>query len=147
MKILAVDPGKTCGYAEILFGGEVLRSGKVDFSLLPDLLDSIDWDGMTAIVYEEFRVFQSHAQHFTGSVMEVSQCIGVINAYANLHKVRVVKQQPYHYKLGAKYLGATLPKGHLDDRLSAWYHGIAYLKSIDQFTTKLEAQLATHTDE
>jgi hypothetical protein len=140
VKILSVDPGKNCGYAEIEFGGKVLQSGKVDFTALSDFLEGLDWDGFTAIVYEAFRVYRSHAQHFTGSVMEVSQSIGMLTAYGNLHKVRLVSQQPYHFKLGAKYMGAKLPKGHLDDELSAIYHGIAYLKSIDQFTTLLEAQ-------
>jgi hypothetical protein len=130
VKILSVDPGKNCGYAEIEFGGRVLQSGKVDFTALSDFLEGLDWDGFTAIIYEAFRVYKSHAQHFTGSVMEVTQCIGILSAYGNIHKVRLVSQQPYHFKLGAKYMGAKLPKGHLDDELSAIY----------QFTTLLEAQ-------
>jgi hypothetical protein len=57
-----------------------------------------------------------------------------------MHKVQLVQQQPYCFKIGAKYLGAKLPKGHLQDELSALYHAFYYLKSIDQFTTLLEAQ-------
>lgn len=141
MKILSMDPGKKCGWAEIEFGGKVLKSGVVLYTDLPEFLETIDRDGLVTIVYEEYRVLRSHAQHHTGSVLEAAQCIGILSAYSKFHGIRIHKQPQIVRKMGAKFAGIELPKGHTPDELSAILHGIAYLKSVRQYKTPLERKL------
>jgi hypothetical protein len=141
LKILSVDPGLRCGYAVIEFGGKVLDNGVVLCANLPDYLEKLDRESLVTVVVEDYRVYRSHAEKHTGSKVEAVQAIGMLDLYARMFKLHLVKQSPFCFKIGAKYLGATIPKGHLADNLSALYHGIYYLKSIDQYKTALEKRL------
>lgn len=140
-KILALDPGKRCGFAEIEYGGHVLNVGVVQFEDLPSFLEKLDRTGLTCLVYESYRVLRHKAQAHTGSVLEAAQCIGVVKAYSQLHHIRTKEQQPSVRKAGAAYLQVNMGRGHTPDEISALCHGVAYLKSIGQFKTALERKL------
>ena len=58
-----------------------------------------------------------------------------------MHEIRYVEQQPDARLMGAKYAQYVVSKGHMADDISAWLHGVFYLKQIGQLETALERKL------
>lgn len=139
--ILAIDPGKRNGWAFMKFGGEIVERKVVPFDDFADTLYSAELPGLVCVVFEDFRLFGHRANDQSGSSFETVQVIGMLRGMARYRNLRIVAQQPGEYRTGAKYVQYKLGKGHCPDDISAWLHGVVYLKSINQLTTALERKL------
>lgn len=143
--IIAVDPGKSTGIAILKFGGELVRKQIVPFGDIAnywaDLGEEFPIGSIHAVVCESFRLYAHKSRHQHGSSMEASQVLGMARGYCSLRRVKFVQQQPECRVLGAKFVQYKLGRSHTPDDISAWLHGIYYLKSIDQLTTALETEL------
>lgn len=141
VKILAIDPGRNTGWAEIEFGGRLVDKGIILLDDFGDFLYKYPTEGLSAIVVEGFRLYAHKAQAQQGSTVEAAQVIGMVKGFCSGRSVRFVQQQPDARKMGAGYVQYKLGTGHTPDDISAWLHGIYYLKKIGQLTTVLEKRL------
>jgi hypothetical protein len=135
-----MDPGLRNGYAIMGPGGSLEAKGSILLEDLPEFLSQLPGEFTVAVV-EDFKLFRSKAIQQSGKTMQASEAIGILTGWAKTHSVRLVRQPPEAYHLGAKYVQYKLPRGHTPDDISAWLHGIYYLKSINQLTTPLERRL------
>lgn len=144
-RIIAVDPGKRTGIAILKFGGELVRKQVIPFEDISSYWAALGRefpDGtIHAVVCESFRLYARLSTQQHGSSMETSQVVGMARGYSALHGINFVEQQPDARNFGAKFVQYKLGRGHTPDDISAWLHGIFYLKSINQLTTNYEKDL------
>jgi len=139
--ICAIDPGEHNGFAIMESGGKVVEKGVVELQDLPAFLATLPGHSVSVIVYEGFRLFRRLADRQSGSNIPAAQAIGIIKGCANFSSLRIVEQQPDARLMGAKYAQYVVMKGHMADDISAWLHGVFYLKQIGQLETVLERKL------
>jgi hypothetical protein len=123
------------------FGGRIIEREVLSFDDFANRIYTAELPGLVAIVFEDYRIFSHRALAQSGSSVEAAQVIGVLRGNAAHRKVRLIAQQPGEYRTGAKFVQYKLGKGHCPDDISAWLHGVVYLKSINQLTTALERKL------
>jgi len=94
MRVLAIDPGQTTGYAIGELGKTfvVLKTGTVaSWSGLDSLIDK---EKPVLVLYEEFRLFWGKRTALVGNDMLTSQVVGVIRYVCQLRKITVLGRQP-----------------------------------------------------
>jgi hypothetical protein len=128
-------------------GGKVLDKGVVELSDLPTLLATLSGYPVFTIVCEGFRLFRRLADRQSGSTIPAAQGIGIVKGYCAIEKVHYVEQQPDARLMGAKYAQYVVRKGHMADDISAWLHGVFYLKQIGQLETVLERKLQSDSND
>lgn len=146
MIICAIDPGEHTGYAIMESGGKVLEKGVVELPDLPVFLSTLPGRSVSVIIYEGFRLYRHLADRQSGSNIPASRAIGTIHGFAYFNQLRTVEQQPDARLMGAKYAQYVVRKGHMADDISAWLHGVFYLKQIGQLETVLERKLQSGND-
>jgi hypothetical protein len=126
VRILAIDPGKTTGWATItvednkIYLGVFGNSTDMELIELKDLIESSD-----VIVYEGFwvRPDMAKAGHFNWDEMPALKVIGSLMTLCKLYqKTQVVKQQPSQRVPGYAFAGMAYQKGkkgkHWQDALA-----------------------------
>ncbi len=134
---LSIDPGKTSGWVTWDSNGNMLKQGQtkgpIEFeSLLEELSDSV-----RVAVVEDFTLYRSHALQQSGSKMETSKLIGVIESWCRRNDVNLVMQPASILSIAQLWSGVKMPKNHAKSHwVSAYNHGYYYL--IKKNIRKLE---------
>lgn len=138
LHFLSIDPGeKTSGWAAFDSEGKELDFGDVTGG--PDKF--MDWlEGLVPqpkeIIYEAYRVSPTINHGF--SEVGTIQLIGMIKRHATKHKIILHKQRNTDLKIALKFAGFYTmyydvkgkKKKHVDDKISAYAHGVYYLQKI-----------------
>lgn len=129
-KFLALDPGKSTGYAYFKSNGEYLAGGTIRgyeeaFSWFPN----IPWDKLDSVIVEDFRLYTWKAQQQSWSKLETVKLIGAVEVLGRMHGVPVVLQSPAHKPIAYMWAGLTVPKNHdMSHETDAFVHGVYYLQ-------------------
>ena len=129
---LAIDPGKTTGYAYFDEEGKLLMSGKVTGE--DTFLDQLELlvPNIKVIIMEAYRNRPGKANvHNNWSKNETSQHIGAIKRIARKAGIEVVEQEPSPcLAIGLKFIGMgeKYAGKHVPDDISAQAHGTYYLR-------------------
>lgn len=130
---LAIDPGKTTGWAGFDERGNLIGCGKVTGH--DAFLDWLEEQAFKTMVLENYKVGRSGGSQFTHSFGDVPtlQIIGAIKRIAKKQSAKVIEQSPNEMYIGLRYLGlwskyrAGGKKLHVPDDQSALAHGVYYL--------------------
>lgn len=131
MKYLAIDPGKTTGYACFDENAEAINVGKIhDEDAFLDWMEGLSKDEQpTTVIIEQYRNRPGAVN--TWSTGPTQRHIGAIERIARKWKVTVVYQEPSPtLSIGLRFLGLHNEfKGkHIPDEISALAHGTYYLR-------------------
>lgn len=127
--ILAVDPGKTVGWArwtnEGAFVGKYEGSVEYFYTILTLLVDR-DVEPNTFVV-ENYRLDPNIPQG--GSLMEASQVIGAVSFVSNYLDASLVLQPNSILPMAQKWTGVTVPRHGIKnhDANSAYNHGMYFM--------------------
>jgi hypothetical protein len=124
---LAIDPGKTTGWATYNEDGSFEEMGYWDISEARENIRELS--RLTAIICEDWKLRPDMAKVFFWSDMPTSQLIGYCEGTADARGIPFIKQQPsikpQAYRLsGAKVIPKSNPLNHAQD---ARVHGYFYL--------------------
>lgn len=128
MTYLALDPGKTTGYAIFNSSGEVQIIGIKSIEEVSEWLEGLS-DDITTCIYEGYRVFP-HISHKYSEV-DTIKVIGMIVSWGTRRKIKMVKQFSHQKIDGYKLLGIKPPKKKRDEhQYDAVAHGVLYLVKV-----------------
>lgn len=141
---LAIDPGKTTGYAFFDINGKPVKKGQIK-----GVEDFADWfmdldPRPTVIIYEDFILFKNKALEQTGSNMEASQVIGIIRSMARRWGVELHKQPASVLPIAQKWAGITIKEMGSHDKthwVSAYCHGWYWLQKNKVIESRLLTEL------
>ena len=132
---LAIDPGKTTGYALFNDHGVVTFMGKItgEDKFLDELELLVDTrKQLKVLIIETYRNRPGPKnQHNTWSTNATSQTIGAIKRIARKAGLEIVEQEPSPcLVIGLRFLGMsqTYKGKHVPDDVSALAHGTYYLR-------------------
>lgn len=137
--LLSFDPGKNTGLAIFDWDtGELKLRTEMSYDRLTEFLSDIPIN-VGAIVVEDYiiRPGVGNRGHARGEAMRV---IGQLESVAYRIGCTLVKQRPEVRLLAAKWAGYSVRKGHMPDDISAWLHGIYYLRQQGKYATALERE-------
>lgn len=133
MIYVSIDPGdKRCGVAEFDSEGIVLPGTNRILQGADELyayLDGLPWKDVGFVVCEQFELQRWKAQQQSGSKMETSKRIGVIERECRRHSVELIMSRNTNMTMGFMYAGLPKPRGHVRDDLSAYVHGVYILQT------------------
>lgn len=124
MFFLAIDPGRSTGWAAYDERGTLLDLGKI--SPEDKFLDWLEEKTPRTVILETYR----NRPGFTNSwsMGPTQQHIGAIKRILRKKHVKIIEQEPSVLVIGCKWAGIPHKKGiHLDDSMSAHAHGTYYL--------------------
>lgn len=138
--LIAIDPGgKRNGLATFTMteNASALNSQVIlSYNNMLAYLDSLTKENCIAhIVIEDF-IIRPGKNH--GSRGETIKIIANAESTARRLGINITKQRPENRLIGAKWSGTTVPKSHMPDDMSAYLHGIFWLRQYGKYTTKLE---------
>ena len=127
--LLAIDPGKTSGWA-LFRNGVIANMGQIrgveEFILWLENLTN-EYGPIDVIVVESFVLFSGKAQHQIGSEIENVQVIGACQRWA-IRNVEFVKQPSDILEIAPTYSKMPMPKDHSKSHGPAAYnHAFYYL--------------------
>lgn len=131
---LAIDPGKTTGFAHFDPNSEIVINDKIkgEDAFLDFLEKYLEVHEIKVFIVEAYRNRPGPAnKHNVWSKNETSQHIGAIKRIARKAGITVVEQEPSPcLAIGLKFLDMdNRYKGkHVPDEISALAHGTYYLK-------------------
>ena len=96
-RVLAVDPGETCGWA--LFDKlELARAGQFPVNTL-EAFDTFVTDMMPEVmVIENYRVYASRAAQHVGSEVATAQYIGILKFLGQMYQIPIALQMAHQAK-------------------------------------------------
>jgi hypothetical protein len=134
IKITALDPGKTTGWAVIYVKDKTVTLGPFGETKDMTLVDIKEHlQNATVVLYEGFwiRPDKSRQGSFDWNQMPAPQVIGSLLTLCKLFEVPVVKQQPGQRIPGYGYLGLTSRKRHYEDALAhAMFYAVTKLQAL-----------------
>ena len=119
MRVIAIDPGKLCGWAaaDIDENGEwgnlthgILPAKEMVLKLHELQVNDDEPPEFDIIIYENWTLFRDHVEEFIGSDMPYSQTVGQIRFIGWLSHTRVVKSEPHMKTNARKSLRAWWPE-------------------------------------
>lgn len=127
MEYLAIDPGKTTGYAAFDENGNILEFDEIKG--YDEFLDWFEEQKPGLVILERYRNRGGAPNFF--SDMPTNQHIGAIKRICRKRKIPVVEQDPSPaLTIGLRFLGlhTTYLGKHVPDKVSALAHGKYYLR-------------------
>jgi len=144
--LLAVDPGKgsvpSIGWA-LLHNetGDLIDMGQDKFGDFVARLERLE--GVSHVVWEEYRVFAKRAKQHSGSKVETIQTIGAIKAWATRKGVTFSEQRADILPSAQNLFQIRMPADHRQSHcISALLHGMFYLYSKGIIQSALEKEIA-----
>ncbi len=126
--VITVDPGDTTGIAYWTDKGELIEKEALDFDALLEKLELLE--GVSVIVYEDYRLRQGKQLVQTGSRFPAVQVIGALKAYAKRHKAKMVRQDASVLTVAALHSGVKRPSDHSKSHsIDAYNHGYYYFET------------------
>lgn len=140
--LLALDPGKTTGWAIFDGGGQVVDYGQENMDDLITLERLFDEHEISHIVVEDFKLFRHRASKQVGSRMEAPQVIGIAFAWSKKHNCEFIKQDPAIKPTAQKWSQLKPPSNHAQSHwVDAFNHGFYWLVLNKLRKTALEEEL------
>lgn len=143
MKILAIDPGKTSGWA---YHDEdnLYDFGQVKHSDFDDWIADFD-KPIDRIIFESYTVLPHMAAKHAGSKLETSQVIGKIKLFGKIRKIKFFESSPGRNATLPRLTGVD-PKRHgaSHDKTHwafAYNHGLGHLIDMKLRKTKLQLDM------
>ncbi|MGQ9697162.1 MAG: hypothetical protein ACUVRO_04125 [Armatimonadota bacterium] len=90
MLLLAIDPGKTTGWASLIIPGLAANVGYC--ATVGEVVHLLDALAPTTVVVEAFALYPWRAQNLSWSRMPAAEVVGAVKAWCELHGVRLVEQ-------------------------------------------------------
>jgi len=137
-KILALDPGKTTGWAQIQVNDGIIQLGEFGTTKDTTLVEIAERIQLAdVVVYEGFwlRPDKARVGHFDWYENTAEQVIGSLQTLCKLYqKERLIKQQPSQKVPGYSFAGMIYKKGksgtHWQDALAhACFYAVNRLKA------------------
>ena len=123
---LALDPGKTTGWAAFDKAGNGIDYGQVDREELYGMLVE---KRPKLLIVEDFEFFPWKSKDMPFDTLIAVRIIGAIDFYAWDAGVQVVLQKPNVKTIGYMWAGITKPKNHaISHGPDAYVHGVYYLQ-------------------
>ena len=120
--IMSIDPGDTTGFARWYGDGTLIDKQKMPYEDFLGYLAHVN--GISAIVYEDFRLRRGKAVAQSGSKFPAVQVIGAVKLYSLMHHVPNFAQSPQIMKIAALQSDTVIPlASHIDDDVAAYLHG------------------------
>lgn len=167
---IALDPGKTVGYATFSISGKNLTKGQLDWLQVGNFLalaarnhirssnadsdsSSPTWPKLT-VICEEYRIrsgMDQRANMWVGNTFETVQVIGMVRMFSMLIDAELVFQPANILPVAAQWTGVAMPTDHRKSHwVSAYNHGQYYLiknrinpnPKVAELRAKREAVLA-----
>lgn len=123
---LAIDPGKSTGWATFNENGAGARNGVV-YSRV-DVYGLLTKVQPKFLIVEDFALFPWKSNAQAWSKFEEVRVIGAIEFWAFVKQVPMELQPSSVLAIATKWAGLKIPKGHLPDEMSAYSHGVYYLQ-------------------
>ncbi len=129
--ILALDPGKTTGWALFSNKGVLVNSGEIPDDFVMNWIEAIE---PTIIVIEDFKI--NPAKRQGGSDVPAAQVIGAVKAYCKWQRAKLVLQSNTIKPIAYKWAGLRT-KSHAHDAVAhGWYYcqrsGIRKSRLLDE---------------
>lgn len=126
VKYLALDPGKTTGWATFDAEGIGVAYGQANIKELYELLGSTE---ATVFIVEDFELFPWKSKDMPFDTLVACRIIGAIDYAASLKNAEVILQKPTIKTIGYKWAGITKPSNHtISHGPDAYVHGVYYLQ-------------------
>lgn len=123
---LALDPGKTTGWASFDKEGNGVRFGQVQKEELYELLNETQ---AKVLIVEDFELFPWKSKDMPFDQLIAVRVIGAIDYWAWENKATVVLQKPNIKTIGYMWSGMEKPKNHkMSHGPDAYVHGVYYLQ-------------------
>jgi hypothetical protein len=120
---LAIDPGKTTGWASFNEEGKL-----VDLGQTRDIAEVLKKTIPKIIIVENFKLHPWQASKQSWSDFPASRVIGKIEFYCDMADTELIKQDASCKETGYKWGGIKKAKVHKDShQLDAVAHGVFYL--------------------
>lgn len=110
MRLLSVDPGEHVGIA-LWNDGELLENYIISRDMFMIYLVDGEFDDVTHVVAEDFRLFRNKASRQVGSKMPASLVLGALELWCRQHNLWMNKQAPSILPIAAMHAARTLPLG------------------------------------
>jgi hypothetical protein len=128
--LFAFDPGKATGwtvFVDGIFKNWGISRGLDKFDEDLDTLEEV-YGRPTVVVAEDFRLFRGKALQQSGSKMEASQVLGMLQRQARKWKAQYIKQSSNILPIAVKWSKMPLPSNHANSHnYAAYNHGFYYL--------------------
>lgn len=131
--ILAIDPGRTSGWAVYDGFGNTIGFGQGSIKELHTFLSNFESNygaEPSTVVIESYRVLPTARglKANVGTKVETAQVIGIIKSFTMGWNCTVVEQNPQDKNIGYKWLGMKAPSNHAEShQTDALAHGYYYL--------------------
>lgn len=148
--ITAWDPGKTTGFAIWSPEGELRELGQCDINDMVTTWRRLEstHGKITAVIYEDFRLFAKKARQQTGSNMPASQVIGMLRTLAELSDAHETVQPANIKDIAIKWSGVARPLDHsATHSIDAYLHGFYWMKRQGIVKTVLQKQKAAENNQ
>lgn len=129
-RFLALDPGKSTGYAYFKANGEYLAGGTIrGYESAYEWFQTIPWNQLDSVIVEDFRLYTWKAQQQSWSRLETVKLIGAVEILGKMNNIPVVLQSPAHKPIAYMWAGLKVPKNHdMSHETDAFVHGVYYLQ-------------------
>jgi len=126
-KYLAIDPGKTSGWATFRADGTGITMGQCDIFGLFDLLAKTS---ASIIITEDYRLFPWKSKEQSWSQLDTVRIIGMIQYHCYLNKLQLILQGSNIKSIGYMWAGIEKAKSHSKSHeRDAYVHGVYYLQN------------------
>ena len=123
---LALDPGKTTGWASFDKEGNAIRYGQAAKEEVYDLLDA---QAAKVLIVEDFELFPWKSKDMPFDTLVAVRVIGALDHWAYKNQAQIVLQKPNIKSIGYMWAGITKPKNHaMSHGPDAYVHGVYYLQ-------------------
>lgn len=123
---MAIDPGKTTGYAT--WDEQGVPNGFGHVRSAAELSTELQRHGPKVVIVENFRLRPWLSTQQSWSDFPASRVIGMVEMYCELAGAALVKQEPSCKETGYAWSGVKKAKDHKDSHYrDAYAHGVFYL--------------------
>lgn len=125
-RYLALDPGKTTGWASFDEQGNGITMGQVDVLGLIELLDETT---AQTIITEDYKLYPWKRDEQIWSRLDTVRIIGMIQYFCYKNNRNFVLQAPSIKSIGYMWAGITEAKSHKNSHeRDAYVHGVYFLQ-------------------
>jgi len=126
-KYLAIDPGKTTGWATFAADGSGITMGQADIYGLFELLAECPAD---VYITEDYRLYPWKSKEQNWSQLDTVRIIGMIQYHCYLFKKQLILQGANIKSIGYMWAGIEQAKSHSKSHeRDAYVHGVYYLQN------------------
>jgi hypothetical protein len=139
--LLSIDPGKgsrdSIGWAVFNDSNGLAKMGQATLEEFVALLESLE--GITRVVFEEYRIYAKRLKQHTNSKVETIQTIGMIKSWCMRNKIPFTEQRADILGAAQNLFQIKLPEDHdVSHQISALLHGMYFLYMNGEIKSALQ---------